>query len=427
MAEAANPEMVSVPLVGWSLAQALRDVADVHLVTQIRNRDAIARAGWVEGRDFTAIDSERVARPLWKFANLLGVGGRTGRGWTVAQAISLFSDAYFERLVWREFGPRILAGEWDLVHRITPLTPAKPSLVGRRCAKAGIPFVLGPLNGGVPWPRGFERERNREGERFAALRGLIRLIPGRRATWRAARASLVGSRRTQQLIAAPDRSRTVYIPENGITPERFPWAERPPRRAGPLRACFVGRLVPCKGTDMLLEAAAPLLREGRLHLDMIGDGPMLPDLRGLAESLRIGDAVTFHGWVRHDDVPAIMTACDLLAFPSIREFGGGAVLEAMALGLPPLVVDYAGPGELVEPGWGFKVPLADRDTVIADLRAVLDRIAADPSVLDGLGAAARQRVERKFLWSRKAGQIRAVYDWVLGRRSEKPAPFETRT
>ncbi|MAL27560.1 MAG: glycosyl transferase family 1, partial [Croceicoccus sp.] len=195
----------------------------------------------------------------------------------------------------------------------------------------------------------------------------------------------------------------------------------------PLRACFVGRLVPCKGTDMLLEAAAPLLREGRLHLDMIGDGPMLPDLRGLAQSLRIGDAVTFHGWVRHDDVPAIMTACDLLAFPSIREFGGGAVLEAMALGLPPLVVDYAGPGELVEPGWGFKVPLADRDTVIADLRAVLDRIAADPSVLDGLGAAARQRVERKFLWSRKAGQIRAVYDWVLGRRSEKPAPFETRT
>ena len=139
MAEAANPEMVSVPLVGWSLAQALRDVADVHLVTQIRNRDAIARAGWVEGRDFTAIDSERVARPLWKFANLLGVGGRTGRGWTVAQAISLFSDAYFERLVWREFGPRILAGEWDLVHRITPLTPAKPSLVGRRCAKPAYP------------------------------------------------------------------------------------------------------------------------------------------------------------------------------------------------------------------------------------------------------------------------------------------------
>ncbi|WP_331429060.1 hypothetical protein [Paracoccus sanguinis] len=95
LAEAANPEMVSVPLVGWSLTSALRDVADVHLVTQIRNRDAIVRAGWSEGRDFTAIDSEAVARPLWRLSQMLGVGGSTNRGWTVQQAITVFSDAYF--------------------------------------------------------------------------------------------------------------------------------------------------------------------------------------------------------------------------------------------------------------------------------------------------------------------------------------------
>ncbi|RDC72198.1 glycosyltransferase [Rhodovulum sp. 12E13] len=418
IAEAANPEWVSVPLVGWSLANALRAVADVHVVTQIRNRDALLRAGWSETQDFTAIDSEAVARGLYRAGKLLR--GGTDAGWTTQQALSSLGYPWFERLVWRKFGVGIERGDFDVVHRVTPLSPTARSPIAPLVARAGVPFVLGPLNGGVPWPRGFDAERRREREWLSYVRGAYRALPGRRASLRATAAILVGSRHTLSELPDAVRDRALWLPENAVDPARIP--PPGPQRGGgvPLRLCFIGRLVPYKGPDMALEAAAPLLRDGRAVLDIVGDGPLRADLQARTAALGVGSAVTFHGQVPHRDALGVLSRAEALVFPSIREFGGGVVLEAMALGVVPVVVDYGGPGELVTPETGFALPLAERPALITTLRATLERLAAAPAALAPLSRAASVLVRDRFTWPAKAQQVACVYDWVLGRCREKP-------
>ncbi len=420
IAEAANPEWVSVPLIGWSLAAALRERDDlsVHVVTQIRNRDAILRAGWQEGADFTAIDSERFARPLWALGSLLR--GGQGKGWTALQAVSALSYPHFEHLVWRQFSAQISQGDFDVVHRITPLSPTIPSLLSVRCAKAGVPFVVGPLNGGVPWPKGFDAERRREREWLSYVRGAYKALPGRQKMLKTAAAILVGSGHTQSEIPKTHQPKCVYIPENAVDPLRF--SGQAAASTGPLRACFIGRMVPYKGPDMLINAAAPLLRGGRMRLDMVGDGPMLESLKNLAEQQGVSDAITFHGWMAHEDVQTILKNCHLLSFPSIREFGGGVVLEAMALGVPVLIVDYAGPGELVDEHTGFKVPLGSREDIISDFGLELARLTKAPDEIAQKGQAARAYVQDKLTWAQKAAQLREIYRWVLGEQ-DKPVFF----
>ncbi|MDC0739206.1 glycosyltransferase family 4 protein [Cognatishimia sp. SS12] len=419
LAEAANPEWVSVPLVGWTLAQALREVANVHLVTQVRNPDAILRAGLTEGEDFTVIDTETTAAFAYKLAERLRMG--KNRGWTTVRLIESLVYPFFERKVWQKFGARIKAGEFDIVHRVTPLTPTANSLIAGKCKRAGVPFVMGPLNGGVPWPRDFRGAQLREREFLSFVRAAFKLNPARGRTLKNAQAIIAGSQQTRSEIPARYQDKTFFVPEIAIDPSRFDGSNAP-YGDGPLRSCFIGRLVPYKGADMLIEAAVPLLADGKLALDILGDGPELPALKAQAAAAGVSDAIRFHGWVDHAKVQDIAKGAQLFTFPSIREFGGGVVLEAMSLGLVPVICDYAGPAELVSDHTGYKIAMGPRDRIVQALRQKLTEICADPTQLTAKSQAARQSVQEHFTWSAKAQQISQIYRWVL-EGIPKPEPM----
>jgi len=416
VAEAANPKLFSVSLIGWSFARAIVAEADVHLVSELRNRDDILAAG-IGTLEFTAIDNRRWQGLAWKVAKLLR--GGTSLGWSTYSALAALAYPFFEREVWRVFGSRLRAGDFDLVHRVTPNSPAVPSLLAKHCAAIGVPFILGPLNGGVPWPKEFAHLRRAEREWLSPLRGVSRLLPGFAATRRHASAILVGARFALAEIPECHRQKCVLLSENAIDTARFPRCQ-PPAPCTPLGIAFVGRLVPLKAVDILVEAAAPLARQGRVSLDIIGDGPELSRLKRLAAEIGVADRVEFPGWVDHTQMAARLGRSQVFAFPSVREFGGGVVLEAMARGLVPIVVNYGGPGELVPRGGGFALPMAPRESLVQAFQDTLTELAAHPAQLPGMALRAQDHVYRHYTWEAKAHQVAEVYRWALGRSAEKP-------
>ena len=238
-------------------------------------------------------------------------------------------------------------------------------------------FYFGPLNGGLPWPKGYGDIRRKEKEWLGYVRDLYKILPGYRSTRKNAKAIMIASGATWDQMPKEHHHKCIYIPENGIEAERFAIPVEHTHSL-PLKVAFTGRLVPYKGADMVLEAAAPLIKEGKVVLDIIGDGSEMPRLKEFVAREKLEAGVKLAGWVEHTQVHKRLSQSDVFAFPSIREFGGAVVIEAMALGLVPIVVNYGGPAESVTSSTGYTVPIGTRAEIIEALRKVLQELVANP-------------------------------------------------
>ena len=404
-----DPETVSIPFVTYSHAAALAQLHDVTLVARSAVEGALRRAK----APFRAI--EVVRTPLldrifaWGFRRIF-------KNNYDGQALTAFRYPFsvaFEWRAWRQLRRRILAGEFDVVLRLIPMSPVLPSPFAHFLRKGPIPFVLGPLNGGLPWPPGFSQLDNQR-EWVSGLRNLYRFLPFARSTYRHAAAIIAASSQTYAELAVY-REKLFFVPEPGIgrstCSDDF-------RRLGPaakLELLFVGGLVPRKACDLALRGAAPLLRSDLARFTVVGDGPERNRLEQLTRSLGLESAVTFCGWLSHADVLSRMRAADVFVFPTLRDNGAGVVFEALASGAVPLVVDFGGPGDIIHPGVGYKVPLTNETDIVLEIEKILAKLACDRDLLNRLRQQGISYARDCLTWDAKAQRTTGVLRWVVGR------------
>ncbi len=407
-----NPQWHSLPALIYEYYVALKAYADITLVTHIRNRENLD-AVLPNEADVVYLDTEVISKPVYKLTHFLT--GDPNKAMTLQVAMSYPSNVYFEYCAWKKFKAALKAGEFDVVHRASPMSPTMPSPIAKW---SPVPFVIGPVLGGLPWPKEFEGEMRREGEWMNYFRKAHRLMPYYRSTYGRAAAILAGYKHTVGDIPEKDHERVIEFSEGGIHPENY--HEKVFETKEKSTILFVGRMVPFKQPEVLIRCfeKSETLRKHRLVL--IGDGPELERLRALVAELKLEDCVELPGALPYARVSEMMYEADIFAFPSIREQGGGVLTMASMSCTPCVVVDYGGPSTRVPEGCGIKVPLGNVNDIIDSFTTALESLVADPDKIKQFGVAAREFTEKYYSWSWKASKTREIYDWVLGRISDKP-------
>ena len=412
LAEACNPAWTSTPLQAFMWFKHLREVADVTLVTQVRNSDGFVDALGSVPERVHFINTESIAAPLHVIGARL-TGSRSGVA--IGTLASIPAYYYFEWLVWRQFRHMLLAGAFDLVHRLTPSTPVVPSWLA---TQSPVPFVLGPLIGSLPWPHGQDDLRRAEGGWPARFHSTARLLPYWRQTYTRAAAVLLASAHSSSLLRRVCREKLVFLPWNGVDVA----ACRPAKAATAhpeLRLLFVGRMIPLKQPALILEAlAASGVPAAGVHVTFVGCGPDETHVRETAEKRGLTAQVEMKGWIAHQELPVLYQQADLLVLPSVHESGGAVLLEAMACGLPCAVVDYGGPAEYVNADVGFRVGLGTYDDMVCGFARLFKRAYQERGLLRAMGDRCRDYALKHFDWRVKVQRLLGIYERIV-RRSRR--------
>jgi len=296
----------------------------------------------------------------------------------------------------------------QIVFQPVPISPVTPSAI----YDCGVPVVIGPMCGGMEFPPAFsylESKFEKISSKLARiLAGYLNLIiPGKKK----AQVLLVSNERTASVLPKGYLGKLYYVIESGVDLKLFkPRTEYAPTANQVVRVVYMARFVDQKGIPYLVEAFSRASSEANIVLELIGNGELFEETQAQVKRLGIVDKVNFHGWMQIDKADDLIRKCDIYMVPAIRDCGGCAQLEAMAIGLPVIAANWAGPGQYTDESSGILVDVDTVEGFIDGLAHAIVKLANSPELRVQLGLGAKQRVRSDYLdWDSKVDRVIEIF------------------
>jgi glycosyltransferase involved in cell wall biosynthesis len=211
------------------------------------------------------------------------------------------------------------------------------------------------------------------------------------------------SKQWQKLSNGKVISRVV---ENGVDSHKFSHLNLKKK----YDVLFVGRLIPIKGVEYLLQAIS-ILKKNSPRVAIVGTGPLQEQLYKLAEHLSITECVKFLGYMPEGKLAELYNSAKIVVLPSYdREGIMTTMLEASSCGVPVITTYAASMPEFITHN---QTGILVRPQDPVDLAKAIEDLLKNPAKRAEIGQGARREVTKNWDWDKKIRQLEEEYYWIM--------------
>lgn len=274
------------------------------------------------------------------------------------------------------------------------------------------PMVFGPVGGGQTAPAEFKQYFGNKWVQEAA-RSLLRCRmagwnPVLRGTIRNASKTLVTNRDTLQIAQAVGGKNISLFLDTSLPRNFFPDKLPERRTEGGMKLLWVGRLMPRKALRLAVEAMAQVDRGLGVQLYIIGGGELEDQVPRWIAEYGVEEQVVFLGQLPWEQVREQYLSSDCFLFTSLRDSFGAQVLEAMAYGLPVIVLDHHGVRDFVPDDAGIKIPVVYPEQAVKQIAEAISYLSQRPDERKRMGAIGYS-FAREHTWEAFGQKMESIY------------------
>jgi len=309
-------------------------------------------------------------------------------------------------------------GEYSSIHYITPASILSYNSLYK---EIGLPFIVGPLGGGLKTPKHFRKAFNTT----ELFKNYIRIgfytLLKRKSSFRRflsnAKAILIGTEYLLDYIPKSAKSKIHIVFDTVIDLTEFENI-RQEKKHEYTQIVFSGHLSAIKGISLLIDAIKKLKDTNsevicRMKVIILGDGTLRRKTEKRIKKYGLTNSISLIGRVGREQALQYLKESDIFCLPTIRENGGLAILEAMACGLPVITSNYGGPKFSINEKCGIKIEVENYKQYVNDLADALEKLIRDENLRKKMGLYARERVRQKFSLQALERKILQIYNGIL--------------